>query len=346
MTASQQIDGRIDSTSPIGTVGGGGSQMSTFPNISMLGFLFESASDSLVALAGGAQYLATPLAAELCRIITAAGTVPPYDSVALPPSAKGMTLFVVNHGTNPIQVFGAGTDIVDDVTMPLLGVAITGTAGQFSCTATNSPLLVGQNVVISGVYGGTGSITGYANPTTYAISVTNGNNTFTLTTLTGVALVTTAGTPTGLTYTINGGVTQMANSTVLYFSSTAGNWYTEGLASGFVRGLSLQTFSAANVTGNATITQAAGTPIVSMLANVSGGAASAVTMPASAVGVEITVHNTSAFAVSVFPNAGGTGTEKINALTANSSISLPSQTSTVFTCTTAGTWLTVPRVPS
>jgi hypothetical protein len=80
-------------------------------------------------------------------------------------------------------------------------VAITGSAGQFSCASTY--LAVGMTVTISGTYGGTGSITGYTNPTTYRISVTNGSTTFTLTTTGGTALTTTAGTPTGLTYTAN-----------------------------------------------------------------------------------------------------------------------------------------------
>jgi len=79
-------------------------------------------------------------------------------------------------------------------------VAITGTAGQFSCAA--STLAVGNLLTITGTYGGTGSITGYANPTVYKISATNGTTTFTLTDLFGNALVTTAGTPSGLTYTL------------------------------------------------------------------------------------------------------------------------------------------------
>ncbi len=82
----------------------------------------------------------------------------------------------------------------------LSGVTITGTAGQFSCSAATPALVVGQTVQISGTFGGTGSITGYYNPTTYVISATNGSTTFTLTKLNGTALVTTAGTPTGLTY--------------------------------------------------------------------------------------------------------------------------------------------------
>ena len=100
---------------------------------------------------------------------------------------------------------------VTDSSTTLTGVQIAGTGGQFSCTDTNSTgtpqtLVVGQLVTISGTLGGTGSISTplYANPTTYKISQTNGSTTFTLVTLiaAGGAIVTTTGTPTGLTYTI------------------------------------------------------------------------------------------------------------------------------------------------
>jgi hypothetical protein len=80
----------------------------------------------------------------------------------------------------------------------LAGVTITGTAGQFS-TSSTAPA-VGAVVKISGTEGGTGSITGYTNPTNYVVIV-SGSGTFTLGGITtGVAVVTTAGTPTGLTY--------------------------------------------------------------------------------------------------------------------------------------------------
>jgi hypothetical protein len=86
----------------------------------------------------------------------------------------------------------------------LSGVIITGIAGQFSCTASSVTLVVGQSLTLSGTYGGTGSITGYVNPTTYFIIATNGSTTFTLsTTAGGSGVTTTAGTPTGLTYTLS-----------------------------------------------------------------------------------------------------------------------------------------------
>jgi len=85
----------------------------------------------------------------------------------------------------------------------LAGVAISGTAGQFTCTATT--LAVGDRIRITGTLGGTGTITSYATGTIYTVSAVTGTSPsvtgFTLTTEADVAIVTTAGTPTGLTYT-------------------------------------------------------------------------------------------------------------------------------------------------
>ena len=81
----------------------------------------------------------------------------------------------------------------------LSGVTITGTAGQFSCTAAT--FATGDTLTISGTLAGTGTIVGYTSPKTYYVIATNGTTTFTLSeTLGGTAITTTAGTPTGLTY--------------------------------------------------------------------------------------------------------------------------------------------------
>jgi len=142
------------------------------------------------------------------------------------------------------------------------------------------------------------------------------------------------------------GVSQMAFSMVIFTCVTDGDWYTEGLSSGFSPSLGLQTFSYQTIASNATNTQASGTAVATMMVNITGAAAGSVTMPTSGPGLEMTVHNISAFIVSVFPSAGGTGTEKINAGAANAALSLPASTSTVFTCNVAGQWWTVPRTPS
>ena len=113
--------------------------------------------------------------------------------------------FATTNGSPTVTVTDASggyitNDYVTFNAVYLSTVVITGTAGQFSCATT--ALSVGQAIKISGTFGGTGSITGYTDPTTYYIIATNGTTTFTLSaTAGGSAITTTAGTPTGLTYT-------------------------------------------------------------------------------------------------------------------------------------------------
>ena len=113
--------------------------------------------------------------------------------------------FATTNGSATVTVTDASggyitNDYVTFNAVYLSTVVITGTAGQFSCATT--ALSVGQAIKISGTFGGTGSITGYTDPTTYYIIATNGTTTFTLSaTSGGSAITTTAGTPTGLTYT-------------------------------------------------------------------------------------------------------------------------------------------------
>ena len=79
----------------------------------------------------------------------------------------------------------------------LSNFVITGVAGQVSFTVPNGAgtLTVGQQVVIAGTFGGTGILidTGYASPTTYVVSVTNGTTTATLTKVGGGALTSNGG---------------------------------------------------------------------------------------------------------------------------------------------------------
>ena len=81
----------------------------------------------------------------------------------------------------------------------LSSVAVTGIAGQCSCTATSS-LYIGQAITVTGTL--TGTETGVATLTTYYVIATNYSTTFTLSaTAGGAALTTTAGTTTGLLFT-------------------------------------------------------------------------------------------------------------------------------------------------
>ena len=116
----------------------------------------------------------------------------------------GANPFSTQSGSRTVTVTDAAggwinNDFVTFSGLTLSNVSITGTAGQFSCTATT--LAVGQAIRISGTFAGTGSITGYVDPTTYYIIATNGTTTFTLSaTSGGSAITTTAGSPTGLSY--------------------------------------------------------------------------------------------------------------------------------------------------
>lgn len=113
---------------------------------------------------------------------------------------KAMLFDIDMHsGITTVEVTSAGANYG-----ALTTVVITGTAGQFTCAAAS--LAVGQSITISGTLGGTGTITGYTNPKTYyIISITGSGSSVTGFTLSaslgGAAITTTAGTPTGLTYT-------------------------------------------------------------------------------------------------------------------------------------------------
>jgi hypothetical protein len=101
----------------------------------------------------------------------------------------------------------------------LAGVAVTGTAGQCSCTATNG-LFIGQAVVVSGTL--TGTATGIVSGFTYYIIATDGTSTFTLSaTPDGTALTTTAGTTTGLTFTVQL-FTGVTSGSTYYITATNG----------------------------------------------------------------------------------------------------------------------------
>jgi hypothetical protein len=221
----------------------------------VMGALFrDTAADSLTAHAGGGQGSALALTKQNNRITTVATAA---DSVALPASAAGMEVIVINSGANPMQVFGAGTDTIN-------GVA----------TAT--------------------------------------------------------------------GVSQMANSLVLYTCVTAGAWFTEGLGTGF--SASFPTQSAVNsLTAFATGGQASATALTATINRVTTVATigDSVKLPTSAVGMVIAVSNAAAAnAMDIFPASG----DIIDALAANTAVRVNAGTTLTFWCSVAGTWHSSARV--
>ena len=85
----------------------------------------------------------------------------------------------------------------------LAGVAISGTGGQFTCTATT--LAAGDHIVIGGTITGTGSISLHTDGKIYEVSAVTGTSPnvtgFTLTQEDTTALTTTTGNGLGLTFT-------------------------------------------------------------------------------------------------------------------------------------------------
>ena len=94
------------------------------------GFVIEYPQDAVTAHAGGGQALATQLTGQTCRVTTVASI---GDSVRLPPSQAGLEMLVINHGGNSMQVYGAGTDTIDDVATATGVNQMNGSMTIYSC---------------------------------------------------------------------------------------------------------------------------------------------------------------------------------------------------------------------
>ncbi len=139
-------------------------------NLTLTGLLYESAADTVTAHAGGGQANATALTAEVNKVTTVATA---GDSVMLPASAPGLTIFVINGSSNPMQVFGAGTDTIDGVATGTGVSQMQGSSTIYSCTtagawSTNGigtgyagslPTVSSTNAITAHAGGGQGSAT-------------------------------------------------------------------------------------------------------------------------------------------------------------------------------------------
>jgi len=135
-----------------------------------------------------------------------------------PTGATTFTLSTTRNGTGVATTTGTPTGLTYTKNN------LTGTIAFDPTTNSSGPTLaVGNIVIISGTLGGTGTITGYSDPTTYYIIATDGSNYAQLSTTSGgTAVTTTVGTPTGLTYTASGGgtISGYSNPTTYYVIGT------------------------------------------------------------------------------------------------------------------------------
>jgi hypothetical protein len=144
----------------------------------------------------------------------------PGDITNPPASGQGTSQYssLVSQLVFTVAIVGTALD-TRVATATVAGAAIADTVGTFTCTS-NAFLAVGQTITLSGTYGGTGSITGYANPTSYLVATATGGagtvTGFKIINLDGSAVTTTAGTPTGITYTISSALSGRFNFTARY----------------------------------------------------------------------------------------------------------------------------------
>ena len=131
------------------------------------------------------------------------------------------------------------------------------------------------------------------------------------------------------------GVAQMNGSLCLYSCATAGNWYSNGIGTGFSG--AYPTVSYTNgITAFATGGQTSATLLTTALNRVTvvGTAGDSVKLPVAVAGMQITVFNASANSLNVFPNAG----DQINSLGTNNSYALAAGKTATFFSTAATFW--------
>lgn len=96
------------------------------------GFEQYSAADGLTAYAGGGQANALQLTKGVNRISTVATAA---DSVKLPASVPGRIVWITNGAaSNSMQVFGAGTDTINDVATATGVAQAAGKTAAYVCS--------------------------------------------------------------------------------------------------------------------------------------------------------------------------------------------------------------------
>lgn len=168
-------------------------------------FLYESSVDSITARAGGGQTLATPLTAEMSRIATVATS---GDSVMLPASAPGLTIFIENAAANPMQVYGASTDTINAVATATGVSQMSGSVVVYTCYTAGAWFANGLGTG----YAGSFETMSYANALTARAGGGQALGTPITTMLTRFTIVATAADSTTLPLSIPGMNITIANA--------------------------------------------------------------------------------------------------------------------------------------
>lgn len=117
------------STAAVGDFG----SASTVGNLIVGGLVKLSATDAITAGAGGGQSNAVALTTAINNITTVTTAA---DSVKLPAAVAGLVVFVTNSAaSNPMQVFGSGTDTINAVAYGTGVAQAAGKSAAYYCPA-------------------------------------------------------------------------------------------------------------------------------------------------------------------------------------------------------------------
>jgi len=324
--------------------------------------LVETAMSGIVAGTTRTQVGATPLVVEVNRVdvstAPAVGTIL-GDGVLLLPSQAGLDLTVINTTANPIQVYAYGSDTINGVAGSV-GVAIPPqTVEQFECAGVGAwhyDAGVGYAGALNTVLSATGITAVGTNQATAVQLAADINRINTVAVGTGVILPIAS--PGLDIYLINHGAnpvqvygngsdtiddlagsvgaSQMGNSNVLYTAPASGQWYSNGIGTGFAGQFPTVSY-VNNLTAKVGGGQSASTPVTTCINRFTTvtTAADSATLPLAAGGMQINVANAAAVnSMNVFPNTG----DAINALGANAAFALPAGKNVTFSSAGAGFW--------
>lgn len=334
---------------------------------SLTGLLVELPADNLTANPAGTQGAATLLPGQTNRITAAANAAPPFASVILPASVGGLEITVVNAAANPVQVFGAGADTINGVAAATGVLQMQNSVDTYWCPAPGTWF-----AELGGGYSGS-FLTENAQDGIVAAGITQAAATqiITQTARVGTAGAPVGGIPPGVRLPLSAaglelviinhsanpiqvygsgsdtiddiagsvGVQQMVNSFCLFSCATAGQWYSNGIGTGYNG--QFPTVSYTNgVTafaggGQAGPTQANGASVGTAIFRVTtvATAGDSVRLPLAAGGMQITVVN--AAAANSLNIYAGTG-DIINALAPNLPFALPAGKTAVLSSAAAG----------
>lgn len=184
---------------------------STAPN------LFAPTNASITNASPAVVTLSLPSGATSPLVALPDGTAIMFETTgALPTPLKPFTTYyTLNTGTNTYNLA-----IYPYSNYLLSGVAIIGTAGQFSCDASSYPLVVGQTLVVSGGFNGTVSLTGNRTAGSVGTVFGTGGGTIALSSVTASGALGTL-TPSG--GTVIGSINGYVNPTTYYIVATNGS---------------------------------------------------------------------------------------------------------------------------